>query len=111
LLWTDEAGHFVEACTAAIVVEVDGALLTTPHDGRVLPSVTVIQLASRARAMDLPWAWRAPRQDADWDAIYVASSGRDLAIIKTLDGRETPGWGPLGRRLADSWDPEIGELV
>lgn len=111
LLYTDPAGHFMEGCTAGIVTERDGVLYTAPHTPDILPSVTVHSLAERAKKANIPWQWSAPRSDSKWDAIYVASSGRDLSPVVLLNGLERDGWAPAGKTLAASWSPLDGELI
>ena len=111
LLYTDESGRFLEGCTAGIVAEREGVLYSAPHSPHILPSVTVHSLAERAARLGVQWHWSAPKASESWDALYVASSGRDLAPVDRLDGKAIHGWGPAGKLLASSWSPLDGESI
>ena len=111
LLWVDKDGFYLEGCTAGIVTEKEGAFYSAPQEGAILPSVTVLELARRAEQLGIPWNWQPPHAQQDWEAIYVASSGRDLAPVTRLNGDLTRGWGPMGRLIAKTWMGERGEPI
>jgi len=111
LLYTDASGRFMEGCTAGIVAERDGVLYSAPHSKDILPSVTVQSLVARAARTNVPWRWEAPDSSECWDAIYVASSGRDIAPVSSLDGLRRKSWGSAGKTLAASWSPLDGEAI
>jgi len=99
VLSVDAAGRFTEGTTSAVVAVIDGVLWTAPHDGRVLPSVTVLELLERAAARDIAVRREGPPAHGAWDALYIASSLRDLAPVVELDGESLPEWDPIGQAL------------
>ena len=96
----DDEGRFTEGTTCAIVAIQDGVLYTAPHDGRILPSTTLIALLDRAEALGIACVRRGPLAEGPWDALYVASTTRKLAPVIELDGVALSVWDPVGRRLA-----------
>lgn len=100
VLRVDADGRFTESTMAAIVAVIDGTLWTAPHDGRILPSTTVLELLDRARALGIPVRLEGPPAAGPWDGLYLASATRWLAPVVALDGVALPGWEPVGRRLA-----------
>ena len=100
VLLVDDRGRFTEATTAAILAVIGGELWTAPHDGRILESTTCVDVVDRAARVGIAVRREAPPADGGWDALYVASSTRDLSPVVELDGEPLVGWDPVGRVLA-----------
>lgn len=100
VLLVDEAGRFTEGTTCAILAVIDGRLWTAPHDGRILESTTCAEVLDRAAVAGIPVVREGPPAAGPWDALYIASTTRDLAPVVELDGVALPGWDPVGRSLA-----------
>lgn len=95
----DSEGRFTEGTSCGILAVIDGELWTAPHDHRILPSVTTSRVVDRALALGIVVHRRGPPSIGPWDALYVASTTRDLAPVVELDGQRLSGWDPVGRRL------------
>lgn len=99
LLFVDAAGRYTEGTSCAVLAVVDGVLFTAPWDGRILRSTTLERVLERAAARGIRVIREGPRSAGQWDALYVASTTRDLAPVAELDGAPLPTWDPVGRAL------------
>lgn len=102
VLLVDDAGRFTEGTTCGVIAVVGGELWTAPHDGRILPSTTVVEAVSAAESLGIPVHWQGALADGPLDGLYMASATRGLAPVVELDGRALAGWEPVGRRVADA---------
>jgi len=100
-LIVDADGAVLEASRANVFAVRDGALLTPPLDGRVLPGITrmrVLELAAaagiEAREVGLG---RADLHAAD--AVFLTGSVRGIEPADHLDGRRLAARGDLCERL------------
>lgn len=90
VLWTSIEGYALEAPTASVVWLADGVLCTVPAAGTgILPGITAARLLATA---GLPAAERmATVADlAAADGIWLTSSLRGLAEVRSLDGTGRP---------------------
>lgn len=99
VLFVDASGRFTEGTSCAVVAVVAGVVHTAPWDGRILESTTLATVLSRAEALGVPVVREGAPAEGPLDALYVASTTRRLAPVRELDGRELPGWDPVGLRL------------
>lgn len=104
VLFVDGAARFTEGTSCAVLAVIRGSLWTAPHDGRILESTTCLEVLERAEALGIGVVRAGPSAVGGWDALYVASTTRDLAPVVELDGEALPGWDPVGRALADGCD-------
>lgn len=100
LLFVDRDGRFTEGTSCAVVAVVGGAVVTAPWDGRLLRSTTLERILARAERLGVPVVREGPRAEGPWDALYIASTTRDLAPVAALDGVALAGWDPIGRAIA-----------
>jgi branched-subunit amino acid aminotransferase/4-amino-4-deoxychorismate lyase len=99
VLLVDADGRFTEGTTCGVLAVIDGVLWTAPDDGRILASTMVEEILLRAARAGVAVRREGPPANGPWDALYVASSTRDLAPVVALDGVPLPGWDPVGRSL------------
>lgn len=102
VLLVDRDGRFTEGTTCGVIAVVDGVVRTAPHDGRILPSTTVVEAVAAAERLGIPVAWRGAVAAGPLDGLYMASATRGLAPVVSLDGRVLPGWEPVGRRIFEA---------
>ncbi|GID96895.1 aminotransferase class IV [Amorphoplanes digitatis] len=101
LLWLDPDGHALEAPTASLVWLTGDTLCTVPPEPTgILPGTTAAELLDRAPALGLRAEERMITTGglAAADAVWLASSLRGLAEVRTLDGAPRAG-SPWTRRL------------
>ena len=99
VLLIDDDGRFTEGTSCAILAVVDGVLWTAPHDGRILESTTCLEVLERAAVAGIDVRREGALAAGPWDALYVASTTRDLAPVSELDGQALPVWDPIGNSL------------
>lgn len=104
VLLVDEHGRFGEGTSSAILAVVDGRLYTAPHDGRILASVTCLEIIELAERLGIEVVREGARAAGPFDALYIASTTRHLAPVIELDGARLPGWDPVGKRLVEASD-------
>lgn len=104
VLLVDADGRFTEGTTCGVLAVIDGALWTAPDDGRILASTMVDTILARAARAGIGVRREGPPAAGGWDALYIASSTRDLAPVVELDGQPLPGWDPVGRSLMPAGD-------
>ena len=101
------SGRLLEGPTSSVVLDLDGVLVTPPLDG-ILRSITVEELVAKGPAHGLDVRFGELSVD-DLDrcrGAWLLSSGRILARVTHVDGREPPGSpleAKLGRVLGASW--------
>lgn len=96
-------GAVLEGARANVFAVRDGALLTPPLDGRILPGTAraaVLALAAELgiEAQERPLALEELRGA---DEAFLSSSVRGLCPVREVDGRPLPGPGEVTARLAD----------
>ena len=91
-------GQLLEANRSSIVAVVGGELVTPPTDGRLLDGVTRGALLDAAAEAGLPMRVAPLPSTASFDELYVASTLKELAPVRTLDGIEIGGGG-VGKAL------------
>jgi len=101
-LLIDLDGHVLETTRANVLVGVDGALVTPPLDGRVLPGVTRARALAAARSLGIPVAERPVALDELDGADAVLLTG-------ALRGLEAAG--ALGERPLDDPDDRMRTLM
>ena len=97
LLWVDPQGLLLETHQGNVFAEVRGGLLTPPLDGRILAGVTRGALLAAGEAGGLPLRV-APVALDQAEALWVSSSLKGLAPVRTLDGKALKR-GELGAAL------------
>lgn len=102
VIFVDAQGQFGEGTSSAVLAVVGGKLYTAEHDGSILPSVTCLELLRSAEELGIEVIRAGARADADFDGLYIASTTRRIAPVVELDGRELPGWDPVGRALSEA---------
>ncbi|KXK58734.1 aminotransferase IV [Micromonospora rosaria] len=105
VLWVSTDGYALEGPTANVVWLAGDTLCTVPAAATgILPGVTVRWLLDQAGRIGLTPAERmvTPAQLRSADAVWLASSLRGLAEIRTLDGQALP---PAPRTITDLVNP------
>jgi para-aminobenzoate synthetase/4-amino-4-deoxychorismate lyase len=94
----------LEAGRANIFAVVDGALVTPPTDGRILPGTARAAVLDLATDLGVPAAER-PVHLADLktaDDLFLTSSLRGIRPVRSLDGALLEKTDPLVERLVDA---------
>lgn len=99
VIWVDRAGFLLEGTRSNVIAVRDGRLRTPPLDGRILAGVTREALLELAGALGVPVDEAPLPAEGPWDELYLCSTLRELQPVVELDGRPTPGEGPVGRAL------------
>lgn len=101
-LLVDAAGNALEAGRANVFAVEDGALVTPPVDGRILPGTARAATLEIAGDLDIVVAERALPLDElrESDEVFLTSSVRGLRPVRWLDGAELRKHGDLVERLA-----------
>jgi 4-amino-4-deoxychorismate lyase len=91
-LWVSPDGYALEGPTASLVWLDGDALCTVPPSAGVLPGVTAAWLLGQAAARGWQAAHRMIKTAAlaSVDGVWLASSVRGLAEVRTLDGHDLP---------------------
>lgn len=100
VIWRDERGCWTEANRSNLIAVRDGAIWTPAKDGRILEGVTRGWMLDAAHACGILTHEGDVSADQAWDELYLCSTLKELAPVARLDGRDAPGAGPLGRRIA-----------
>ncbi|HET9162276.1 MAG TPA: aminotransferase class IV [Solirubrobacterales bacterium] len=101
-LIVDEDGSALEASRANVFAVRDGALLTPPADGRILPGVTRMRVLELAGALGIEAREPVlPRDDLlAADEVFLTGSVRGIEPAVSLDGVALAGGGEIAARLA-----------
>ncbi len=99
-IWVSTDGWVLEAPTAAVVVALDGALISPPVAAGILPSLT---LAAARELVDIASAPVSITDLARADEVMLLSSVRGVAPVVALDRREL-GIGPRTAALRASYE-------
>ena len=91
-------GELLEANRSSIVAVIDGVARTPPTDGRLLEGVTRGALLDAARVAGLELRVEPVPSRARFDELYLASTLKELAPVRRLDGVEIGG-GSVGKTL------------
>jgi branched-subunit amino acid aminotransferase/4-amino-4-deoxychorismate lyase len=110
MLWIAPDGTWTEGSRSNIIVVRQGVASTPPDDGRILRGITRATLLEAAADADLPLV-EAPVRARACDEMYVVSTLKELAPVASLDGKDMPGWGPVGRELARALATRIRQLT
>lgn len=98
----DRDGTLLEASRANVFAVVDGALLTPPADGRILPGIAracVLEIAAEAGFETREAELR--REDlAAADEMFLTGSLRGVERVRSLDGSELKSDGEVTARVA-----------
>lgn len=104
VVFVSPAGLLLEGPTSTLVVDRGGRLQTPSQDG-ILASITLEHLMRDAPAagLDVAFAALTPDDLAASDGAWLLSSGRLLARVTSVDGRQLPtsGLDPALRSLLD----------
>lgn len=98
VVFVSSDGYALEAPRAALIWRIGERLCTTPHDGTgVLASITQAAVFSGANhdGFDVSYELIEARALVGADGVWLASSGRGVVPIHTIDGVETaadPTW-------------------
>jgi len=100
-LVVDEDGAVLEASRANVFTVRDGALLTPPLDGRILPGITRMRVLEIAEAMAIDLGEEPlTRNDLiSADDVFLTGSVRGIEWVDSLDGTPLGSPGEIGRRL------------
>jgi len=101
-LLVDAEGNVLEAGRANVFAVLNGALVTPPADGRILPGTARAATLALAANLDIEAVERplplAELRDAD--EVFLTSSVRGLRPARRLDGTDLPARTHLTERLA-----------
>ncbi len=101
-LLTDGNGTVLEASRANVFLALDGALLTPPLDGRILPGIArrrAIEVAAEA-GIEVREEAVALDRLAQADEIFLTGSVRGVEPAASVDGTALAQGGPLSRQIA-----------
>ena len=104
VVFRSPSGGLLEGPTCSVVLDLDGVLVTPPLDG-ILRSITVEELVAKGPAHGLDVRFGELSID-DLDrcrGAWLLSSGRILARVTHVDGRELPV-SPLDAQVARAVD-------
>jgi len=101
-LIVDDDEFVLEASRANVFALRDGALLTPPLDGRILPGVTRMRVLELAAALDIVTREiTLSREDLlAADEVFLSGSVRGIESAGSLDGAALAGAGEIAVRLA-----------
>jgi 3-deoxy-7-phosphoheptulonate synthase len=108
-LLVDDDGAVLEASRGNLFVVLDGALVTPPADGRILPGVTRRRVLLLAAALDIPVREEAVPFDrlASAEGMFLTGAVRGVEPVRTCDGEAVAAdeaFTPLlARELRRSW--------
>jgi para-aminobenzoate synthetase / 4-amino-4-deoxychorismate lyase len=101
-LVVDRDGGVLEASRANIFAVRNGALLTPPTDGRILPGITrarLIEIASEAE-MEIKETGLRREDLLGADEVFLTSSVRGIELVSWLDEARLIGRGEVATGLA-----------
>ncbi len=101
-LIVDEDGSALEASRANVFAVRDGALLTPPTDGRILPGVTRMRVLAIAAAIGIEASESGLSRDdlLAAEEVFLTGSVRGIEAASSLDGAPLRGGGPIAERLS-----------
>ena len=102
VLFTTTDGYCLEAPTSALIVLIEGIMLTTPVEGTgILASITqsTIFEAAEAEGFTTRTALLTPEQVITSEGAWFVSSVRGAVPIKSLDGHQLPRHDKLTAQL------------
>jgi para-aminobenzoate synthetase/4-amino-4-deoxychorismate lyase len=101
-LIVDGDGAVLEASRANVFIVRDGALLTPPADGRILPGVTRMRVIGLSSAMGIDVSERELSRDdlLAADEVFLTGSVRGVERVAALDGIGLPSDGEVTARVA-----------
>ena len=109
-LIVDEDGAVLEASRANVFAVRDGALLTPPLDGRILPGRHTHAGAGARGDLGVGGATRSSSPASDLlaaDEVFLTGSVRGIERVRALDGTALPSsdevTGRTRRRAAQAW--------
>jgi len=111
VLLVDSSDCILEANRSNVFAVVDGAVWTPAYDRRFLPGVTRSALIEAAEFAEIPLEERPLPFDRAYDEFYVSSTLKELAPVIEICGQTTPGWGPVGRRLYESFHDLVAKEI
>jgi para-aminobenzoate synthetase/4-amino-4-deoxychorismate lyase len=101
-LLLDADGTVLEASRASVFVIRDGGLVTSPTDGRILPSIARRQAIEVAAAEGIETSEeRLTLDDLRIAEVFLTGSVRGIEPARLLDGAELSPPGEISARLAD----------
>ena len=94
----------------------DGALVTPPLDGGLLPGITRGVVCDLARGLGVALEERelTPDDVRNADEVFLTSSVRGIMPVRSVDGRPVgagTGEGPFTARLRAAYDARIAALA
>jgi len=110
-LLVDLQGHVTEASTANIVTYQQTTGLISPLHEKVLPGISLAQVAQSAASLAVPMTERdlTPQSVAASDEVLLTSTPLCLLPVTRLNGQpigdSKPG--PMFRRLLDDWNERV----
>jgi branched-subunit amino acid aminotransferase/4-amino-4-deoxychorismate lyase len=110
VIWTDADGNMLEGTRCNIIAVQNGTLVTPHLDGTFLAGVTRSTIVECAVNIDVPVQHKAIHQSETFDELYVCSTLKELTPIVELNGEVVGGAGPIGDRVLDQFQKEVGRL-
>jgi D-alanine transaminase len=107
-------GLLLEGSSSSVILCRNDVLITPPDDHRILPGT------SRDAVIDLARGWRAVEvrevaasEIATCDELWIASAGRGVLPVTTIDGRPVGGGrpGPLWREMYDRLQRHLNDIA
>jgi para-aminobenzoate synthetase/4-amino-4-deoxychorismate lyase len=101
-LLTDGDGEVLEASRANVFLVRDGALITPPADGRILPGIArrrAIEVAGES-GIEVREEAVAPNRIAEADEVFLTGSVRGIEPVSSLDGAGLASGGEISGRIA-----------
>jgi len=98
----DRDGMVLEASRASVFAVRDGAPVTPPADGRILPGITrdrVVELA-RTAGLDPREERLSPSDLLQADEVFLAGSVRGVEPVRSIDGIELDARGEVTSAIA-----------
>ncbi len=110
------SGTVTEGATSNLFCVVDGALVTPPLDGSLLPGITRGVVCRLARDLGLAVHERplSPADVRGADEVFLTSSVRGIMAVRSVDGSPVAGRdgeGPVTRRLRGAYAARIEALA
>ncbi len=92
-------GSILEANRSSVFAVMNGEVVTPALRGQILAGVTRGALLDAARKAGIPCREGRVDNRGPFEELYLASTLKELAPVRSLDGVEGPGDGPVGRAL------------
>lgn len=110
VVFVDASGTWTEASRSNLFVVRGGVVRTPPLDGRILDGVTRREVLAAAGAVGIEVV-EAPVPAGPCDEMFVTSTLKGIAGVASLDGRPTPGIGPVARVIRASFARRSGDAL